>query len=287
MSRLSSNNANTQTKQSGSLFRSNPVMNRLTKVDAVSAPDEKAAGYGRITVKTAYFLLMTVVGILLYLALHQILFSGQEESISFVYRGFNVSTSVMTILFAAGASVLAIIMQLLAAFVPASIPVTGTLYSVCQGFIISFLVFTIIKGYEYLGLLALAITVVVVFTMSILYTTGVIRVTKKFKMVLLTLVFGMIGISLFSLIGYLIPLTRPFVGAILGNFWVSIGLTVLSLIIACLFLISDFAVIDMGVENRMPAKYEWMASFGLAFTILWIYVKILDLLIQIVGKSKR
>ncbi len=37
----------------------------------------------------------------------------------------------------------------------------------------------------------------------------------------------------------------------------------------------------------MPAKYEWMASFGLAFTILWIYVKILDLLIQIVGKSKK
>ena len=217
----------------------------------------------------------------------QLVFSGQAQTLSIAYKGFTFTTSVMTIIFAAVASVLAIVTQLIAAFVPASIPVTGTVYSMCQGFIISFLVFTVIKGYEYLGLLALAITVVVVFTMSILYTTGVIRVTKKFKMVLMTLLFGMIGISLFSLIGFLIPLTRPFVSSILGNFWVSIALTVLSLIIACLFLISDFAVIDHVVENRMPAKYEWMASFGLAFTILWIYVKILDLLIQIVGKSKK
>lgn len=74
---------------------------------------------------------------------------------------------------------------------------------------------------------------------------------------------------------------------IMGNFWVSIGLTILSIIIACLFLISDFATIDNVVENKMPAKYEWMAAFGLAFTIIWIYVKILDLLIQIVGNSKK
>lgn len=286
MNRLSSNQ--TTAKPTGSFFRSNPVMNRLNKMDIASAaPDEKAAGYGRITVKTAYFLLMTVVGMLAYLALNQFIFSGQAQALNFEYKGFTFTTSMMTVIYAAVAGILAIITQLIAAFVPASIPVTGTIYSMCQGFIISFLIFTVIKGYEYLGLLALAITIVVVFTMSILYTTGVIRVTKKFKMVLMTLIFGMLGISLFSLIGYLIPLTRPFVGSILGNFWVSIGLTVLSLIIACLFLISDFAVIDHVVENRLPAKYEWMASFGLAFTILWIYVKILDLLIQIVGKNKK
>lgn len=170
MSKLSSNQ--TKTKSSGSFFRSNPVMNRLNKMDVVSAaPDEKAAGYGRITVKTAYFLLMTVVGMLAYLTLNQLVFSGQAQTLSIAYKGFTFTTSVMTIIFAAVAGVLAIITQLIAAFVPASIPVTGTVYSMCQGFIISFLVFTVIKGYEYLGLLALAITVVVVFTMSILYTT--------------------------------------------------------------------------------------------------------------------
>ena len=81
MSKLSSNQ--TKTKSSGSFFRSNPVMNRLNKMDVVSAaPDEKAAGYGRITVKTAYFLLMTVVGMLAYLTLNQLVFSGQAQTLS-------------------------------------------------------------------------------------------------------------------------------------------------------------------------------------------------------------
>ena len=135
-------------------------------------------------------------------------------------------------------------------------------------------------------MLALAITVVVVLCMAMLYAKGIIRVTKKFTMVIATLFATMIGISILSFIGYLIPITRPLVVQVMNNFWISIGLTLLSIILACLFLISDFNTIDYVVENNMPARYEWMAAFGLAFTVLWIYVKILDLLIQIVGNSK-
>lgn len=284
MSNLYNQNARTETKKP--FFRSNPVMNRLTKINEV-AVDEKAAGYGRITVKTAFFLLVTIGGMMLYLVLNSTLFAVQTQSLEFNYKGFEVTTSAMALGFTAGAGILAIITQLLAAFVPRSIPVTGTLYSVCQGFIISFMVFTLIKGYEYLGLLALAITVVVVLCMAILYTTGIVKVSKKFMMVMGTLFAAMIGISILTFIGYLIPLTRPFVSMIMGNFWVSLIMTILSIVLACLFLISDFRTIDYVVENKMPAKYEWMAAFGLAFTVLWIYVKILDLLIQIVGNSKR
>ncbi|MBQ2093197.1 MAG: Bax inhibitor-1/YccA family protein [Ruminococcus sp.] len=49
---------------------------------------------------------------------------------------------------------------------------------------------------------------------------------------------------------------------------------------------SDFAMIEHVVESKMPAKYEWMAAFGLAFTVLWIYIKVLDLLIQILGNRR-
>lgn len=261
-------------------------MNRLSGVDE-TASDSRAASYGGIMAKTAFFLLWTVAGMMIYLVLSNGIFASQPETISFNFKGFLVSTSPMEIGFFIGAGILAIITQLIAAFVRSSIPVTGTIYSVCQGFIISYLIFTVLKGYEYLGLLALAITIVVVLTMAILYVTRVIRATKKFRMVIATLFAAMIGISIFTFIGYLIPLTRPFVSLILGNFWISMGLTLLSIIVATLFLISDFAMIENVVENRLPAKYEWSASFGLAFTILWIYVKVLDLLIQIVGNSKK
>ena len=280
------NNTVQNKKQNKSFFRSNPVMNRLNKIDEV-AGNEKAAGYGRITVKTAYFLLVTLGGMMLYLVLNSTLFASQAQTLHMNYRGFEVSTSAMQVAFAAGAGILAIITQLVAAFERNTIPVSGTIYSLCQGFILSFTIFTLIKGYEYLGLLALGITVIVVLCMAILYSTGTIRVTQKFRMVMFTLFMSMVGISLLSFVGFLIPFTRPFVSMIMGNFWVSIGLTILSILIACLFLISDFATIDNVVENKMPAKYEWMAAFGLAFTVIWIYVKILDLLIQIVGNSKK
>ena len=276
----------TQERPKRSFFRSNPVMNRLNKVDDY-ATDGKAAGYGRITAKTAYFLLVTIVGIFIYLALNNFLFVNQPQTLNLNYKGFQVSTSTLAIIFVVGAAIIAIVTQIIAAFARATVPVTGTIYCVAQGFLVSYTVFTVLKGYEYLGLLALGITIVVVFSMAMLYTTGVIKVTKKFRLVVGTLFAAMVGISIFTFIGYLIPLTRPFVSLIMGNFWVSLGMTIVSIIIASLFLISDFATIDHVVENRMPAKYEWMAAFGLAFTVLWIYVKILDLLIQILGNSKR
>lgn len=275
-------NNNSKTAETKTIFHSNPLVSRLGKIDE-RAVDEKSAAYGRIAAKVAMFLLWTVAGILIYLLLDSRIFSAQTASVSFSYYGVKFSASQTQIGFFAGAAIIAIICQLLAAFVSVTTPVTGSIYSICQGFIISFLIFTVLHGKEYLGLLALIITIVVVMTMALLYTKGIIRATRKFNMVLFTLFGSMIGISIVIFIAYLIPVTRPFVATVMGNFWISLGLTLLSIIIATLFLISDFSMIENVVENKLPAKYEWTAAFGLAFTILWIYVKILDLLIQLFG----
>ncbi len=273
---------NSNSAKTNSMFRSNPVLNRLSSVDE-RAYDEKSAAYGRIAAKVAMFLLWTVAGMLVYLYLDNKIFSLEPAVANLSYRGFTFSASQSQLVFFAVSGIVAIICQLLAAFVKTTTPVTGSIYSACQGFIISFLIFTVLQGYEYLGLLALVITIVVVMTMALFYTKGIIRATKKFNMVLFTLFGAMIGISIVSFIAYLIPVSRPFVSMVIGNFWVSLGLTLLSIIIATLFLISDFSMIEYVVENKLPAKYEWAAAFGLAFTILWLYVKILDLIIQLFG----
>lgn len=282
---MSSLKSNSETKERKSFFRSNPMMNRLTKVTD-RAYDSKAAAYGGILGKTVYFLLFTFAGLLLYLVLNNTLFAGLPQTVELNIKGFTVSSSPLQLGVIAGVAILGIVMQLLAFFVPVTVPVTGALYSATQGYFISFMVFTILKGYEYLGLLALVITIAIVLVMAILYTTGVIRVTKKFKMIMLSLFGTVIAVSIITFIASLIPFTRPFVLQIMGNFWVSLALTLISIIIASLFLISDFAVIEQVVDEQLPAKYEWQAAFGLAFTVLWIYVKVLDLLIQIVGKNK-
>ncbi|WP_294466916.1 Bax inhibitor-1/YccA family protein [uncultured Ruminococcus sp.] len=65
----------------------------------------------------------------------------------------------------------------------------------------------------------------------------------------------------------------------------SIGFSVLGIITATLFLLTDFDTIEKNVENNLPKKYEWSAAFGLAFTVIWIYLKVLDLLLTL-SKNK-
>ncbi|MEF2885563.1 MAG: Bax inhibitor-1/YccA family protein [Ruminococcus sp.] len=274
---------NGSTKKKSSLLASNPVMRRLDKVNEYA--DDNAATFGGITGKTIYFLLFSVVGIFLQLILAKTLAGGQL--VNFNIKGFEVSLYMYEIFALLGATILAIIFQLLAFFARGTTPVTGALYCVTQGYFISFLVFKVLRGFEYLGALALLITMLIVVVMAVLYSTGIIRVTKKFRMVMLTLFITVIAVSLFTFIGSFIPFTQPMIAALRQNFVLSIVFGVIFIIIAALFLICDFNTIDHVVNDRLPKKYEWQAAFGLSFTVLWLYLKVLDLIITIAGHNKN
>ncbi len=274
---------NGSTKKKSSLLASNPVMRRLDKVNEYA--DDNAATFGGITGKTIYFLLFSVVGIFLQLILAKTLAGGQL--VNFNIKGFEVSLYMYEIFALLGATILAIIFHLLAFFARGTTPVTGALYCVTQGYFISFLVFKVLRGFEYLGALALLITMLIVVVMAVLYSTGIIRVTKKFRMVMLTLFITVIAVSLFTFIGSFIPFTQPMIAALRQNFVLSIVFGVIFIIIAALFLICDFNTIDHVVNDRLPKKYEWQAAFGLSFTVLWLYLKVLDLIITIAGHNKN
>lgn len=282
MSSLSQNQNKTQKKKKNSFLAANPVMRRLDSVDEFS--DSNAASYGGIAAKTAFFLLFCVAGILLLFVIEKPLMFG--DIVNFNVYKFPVTLYTGEIIALIASVILGIVFQLLAFFAKATTPVTGALYCVTQGYFISFLVFKVLKGYEYLGALALAITMVIILVMAILYSTGVIRVTKKFKMVMLTLFVTMIGSSLLVLVGSFIPATQGLVAQIRNNLALSIGVGVIFIIIAALFLICDFDTIDHVVNDKLPKKYEWAAAFGLAFTVIWLYLKVLDLILKIAGNSK-
>lgn len=281
---------NQQQKKNKTFFRSNPVMNGLNKVNERVADDSSSASYGGIALKTTYFILMAVVGIMIYLVLNKLVFTDPANmSGAFVieYENFYFQITPLECFVLGGNVILGIVCQILACFVGSTIPVTGTVFSITEGFFISFTVFKILNGYEYIGMLALVATVLVVLIMNILYSKQIIKADAKFRMVMLTLFITVIAASILITLSYFIPFARPVVIQMMANPAISIGFTVISIIIAALFLISDFAMIDTVVQQRYPKKYEWRASFGLAFTIIWLYVKILDLLIQVIGNSDR
>ncbi len=281
--RLNGPQSATKTKRS-SFMASNPVMRRLDKVKDYSESD--SATYGGIALKTTFFLLFSIVGIILQRIIEPMLYTGNLFNIKI--SGFETTMYMGETIAIIAAAVGGLIFQLLAFFAKPTTPVTGALYCVTQGYFISFLIFKVLGTYkmEYLGALALVITIAIVFVMSILYSTGIIRVTKKFRMVMLTLFFTAIAVTLLTFIGSLIPATSGFVASIRSNLPFSIGVSVIFIIIAALFLICDFSTIDHVVNDKLPKKYEWQAAFGLSFTVLWLYLKVLDLIMTIAG-SKR
>ena len=157
MNRLTNNANGTAAKKRNSILASNPVMRRLNKVNEYDVTN--AATYGGITAKTVYFLLFTIVGIVLQLILAKTFATGEAFTVNI--KGFEV-TMFKTEAIALGVSVIAaIVFQLLAFFAKATTPVTGALYCITQGYFISFLIFKVLAGMEYLGALALAITMVI------------------------------------------------------------------------------------------------------------------------------
>ena len=284
MARLSYNNGDTAVRRNRNTFLSaNPVMRRLDRVEEYAETD--VATYRGIILKTGLFLLFTLAGMVLNILLLDVFSHGNIVHTN--YRGFEIEMYTGEVVALVVSLVLAIVFQLIAAFVRPATPVVGSLYCVTQGYFISFIIFKVLKGYEYLGLLAFAITMVIVLTMLLLYSKGVIKATKKFRAVLTTLVITSFVISIISVIAFFIPVTRPFVNTIMQKFAISIGFSLFFIIIASLFLICDFDTIEHVVSNRLPKQYEWQAAFGLAFTIIWIYLKVLELIVKIFGKKKN
>lgn len=271
-------------KETGmTLFRPNPILNRLARVEERAR--DNTATYAGIASKTCFFLLLTLAGMIAQI-LVSAAFSSEPVWQTVSIQKFAVELRKTETIILAAAAIAGFICQLIGIFARRTIPVTGSVYAASQGYFISFLVFKVLKGYEYLGLEALLLTVAVIAVMSWLYTSGRIQVDNKFRTVLLSLVLGSIGFGLLTFLGSLIPATRPYVQALADNLALAIVLDVLGIVIASLFLVSDFHVIDTCVKEGYPRSYEWFAAFGLVFTVIWLYLKILDLIMQIAGNSK-
>ena len=122
-----------------------------------------------------------------------------------------------------------------------------------------------------------------------LFRSGKVRVTPKFTRWVLI---AMVGYALFSLVNIVLMLTGvsddPWglrtgveimgipLGAILGVF--AVGL-------AAMVLIMDFDAIKRGVEAGIPGRFAWSAAFGLAVTLVWLYIEFLRLLAILRGSD--
>ena len=264
-----------QTK-GGFMFGSNPIIRKLSRIEETDS--ENCCSFGGIITKLIYFMVMVMAGILLNAVM-----AGRwgGETLKLTEAAITVTYNEAIALVVAAITLIA--SPILAMLIKITIPVTGALFCASTGFVISWAGSTFGKEYASTIWLALLVTAVVVILMGFLYFSGKVRVTKKFRTVLIVLFLGSIFSSAIVGILSVIPATRPFTDSIVENGVFNIAASVVMIIIASLFLLVDFDTIRRSVDDGLPRKYEWYASFGLAFSIIWLFFKILELL----GKMKN
>lgn len=149
-------------------------------------------------------------------------------------------------------------------------------YALLQGLFVGGLSYFI--DAQYLGgtsvaLQAVIATVAVFAVMLVLYRSGAIRATPKFRRILIGAV---LGYAVFCLINLVFSLF----GAGLGLWSGGLGLVVggIGAVLASLSLVLDFDFVEQGVKNGIPQRYAWTAAFGLTVTLVWLYVEMLRIL---------
>lgn len=117
-----------------------------------------------------------------------------------------------------------------------------------------------------LGTLVVAGSVLVLFRMGVLRTSP--RLTKIFMVAMVAyLVFGLVNIGLMIFTG--VSLHDGMLGIVIGA---------LAILMASYSLVMDFEDVQNGVNNGVPRVFAWRCAFGLAATLVWMYLEILRLI---------
>lgn len=125
---------------------------------------------------------------------------------------------------------------------------------------------------------AIGLTFAVLAAMLVLYRSGIIKVTDRFRMIVFA---ATGGIALFYLVSIVLSFFHISIPVVFGGGTIAIAFSVVVVVIAALNLALDFDFIARGAEHGAPKFMEWYAAFGLMVTLIWLYLEILRLLAKL------
>lgn len=189
--------------------------------------------------------------------------------------GASVSWYMPSPIFIWGGAIGGFIVAIVTVFKKEWSPVTAPLYGVLEGLFLGAISVTFAEMYDGIVYNAIILTLGVFAAMLMIYRSGLIKVTQRFRM-------GVIaatgGIALVYIASIILGFFGIELSLVTGTGIYGIGFSLLIVGIAALNLVLDFDLIEKGAEAQAPLYFEWYTAFGLIITLVWLYIEMLRLL---------
>lgn len=205
-----------------------------------------------------------------------LLVAGAAVTWTMTFSGYN--PMVLTI----GGAIIGFILVLVAAFKPQYSGALAPGYAVFEGLFIGGLSAIFESMYPGLVIQAVGATFVTFIVCFGLYKYNIVKVTERFRSVVVA---ATLAIASFYLISWLLSLFINFQPVHHGNSLMSIGISAFVIVVAAMNLFLDFDQIEKGAQRNLPKYMEWFGAMGLMITLVWLYVEFLRLLSKLSSRD--
>jgi uncharacterized YccA/Bax inhibitor family protein len=161
-------------------------------------------------------------------------------------------------------------------------PITAPIYALLEGLFLGAISSMFDLRYPGIAIQAVGLTFATLVVLLAAYSTGLIRVTEKFR---LGIVAATGGICLFYFAEMILGMFGIHFVAINGSGPIGIAVSLFIVVIAALNLVLDFDIIEQGVANGAPKYMEWYGAFGILVTLVWLYLEMLRLLSKLRSRN--
>ena len=154
-------------------------------------------------------------------------------------------------------------------------PIVAPIYALVEGLFVGTISAMYAAAFDGIVLQAVTLTFGTLLAMLVLYRSGLIKVTAKFRAGVMMATGAIMFVYIISIIGHFVGFQVPFLHETgpLG-----IGISVVIIAVAAMNLLLDFDMFERAEKNRSPKYMEWLVGMGLLVTLVWLYIEFLRLL---------
>jgi len=163
-------------------------------------------------------------------------------------------------------------------FRPQWAKILGPIYALGQGFFVGAISKVFNDQWNGIVVQAAGATLAVFTVMLLLYRTRIIKVTNRFRRIVIG---ATIGVMLLYMVSFVLNLFGGGVTFLQQPSLLGILFSVFVCGLAAFNLALDFDFIERGANEGMSKDYEWFAAVGLLVTVVWLYLEILRLLAKL------